>query len=99
MEYYFHAGVVQLAATWILQNPVNMHPMYKPPQGFPQVLRTWVGGGGGAEVNTWGEHGGGLKMLSKNTCEGVYLIVKLLAISLQACKFTKMNFTHIFQGF
>ena len=82
MEYYFHAGVVQLAATWILQNPVNMHPIYKPPppQGFPQVLRTW---GGGAEVNTWGEHRG-LKMLSKNTCEGVYLIVKLPAISQQA---------------
>ena len=28
-------------------------------------------------------------MLSKDTCEGVYLIVKLAAISLQACKFTK----------
>ena len=39
-------------------------------------------------------------MLLKNTCEGVYLIVKLPAISLQACKFTKMNFfTHILQGF
>ena len=43
---------------------------------------------------------GRLKMLLKNTCEGVYLIVKLPAISLQACKFTKMNFfTHILQGF
>ena len=31
----------------------------------------------------------GLKMLLKNTCEGVHLIVKLLATSLQACKFTK----------
>ena len=28
-------------------------------------------------------------MLSKNTCEGVHLIVKLPAISLQACKFSK----------
>ena len=28
-------------------------------------------------------------MLSKNTCEGVHLIVKLPAISLQASKFTK----------
>ena len=46
-----------------------------------------------------GEHEGGLKMLSKNTCEGVHLIVKLPAISLQAFKFTKMNFfTNIFQG-
>ena len=33
----------------------------------------------------WGE----LKMLSKNTCKGVHFIVKLLAISLQASKFTK----------
>ena len=39
-------------------------------------------------------------MLSKNTCEGIHLIVKLPAIRLQACKFTKTNFlTHIFQGF
>ena len=30
-----------------------------------------------------------LKMLPKNTCEGVHLIVKLPAISLQASKFTK----------
>ena len=36
--------------------------------------------------------GGGLKMLLKNTCEGVHLIVKLPAISLQACTFTE----HIF---
>ena len=32
----------------------------------------------------WGAGGGGLKMLSKSTCEGVNLIVKLPAISLQA---------------
>ena len=36
-----------------------------------------------------GGGGGGLKMLLKNTCEGVHLIVKLPAIILQACKFTK----------
>ena len=42
----------------------------------------------------------GLKLLSKKTCKRVHLIGKLPAISLQACKFTKMNFfTHIFQGF
>ena len=35
-------------------------------------------------------------MLSKNTCERVYLIVKLLAMSLQACKYTKneLLYTH-----
>ena len=38
-------------------------------------------------------HGGGgmrgVKMLLKNACEGFHLIVKLPAVSLQACKFTK----------
>ena len=38
----------------------------------------------------------GLKILSKNTCEGVHLIVNLLAISLQACKFTKNELLHTF---
>ena len=37
----------------------------------------------------WGGGVGGLKMPLKNTCEGVHLIVKLPAIILQACKFTK----------
>ena len=40
-----------------------------------------------------GEHKG-LKMLSKNTCEGVHLIVKLPAIILQACKFTENELLH-----
>ena len=62
-------------------------------QGFPQVLRTWGGGGGGVapqnymggvQVKTWGE----LKILSKNTCKGVHLMAKLPALSLQASKFT-----------
>ena len=56
--------------------------------------------GGGLSQYMGEEHWGGLKILSKNTCQGVHLIVKLLAISLQACKYTKMNFfMHIFQGF
>ena len=38
--------------------------------------------------------GRGLKMLLKNTCEGVHLIVKLPSISLQACKFTKNELLH-----
>ena len=33
-------------------------------------------------------------MLSKNICEGVHLIVKLPAISLQASKFTKNELLH-----
>ena len=54
---------------------------------------------GGALQNLMGEglkskhgecmRGGGLKMLSKNTCEGVHLILKFLAISLHTWKFTK----------
>ena len=55
-------------------------------------------GGGGAEVNIWGEYGG-IKMLSKNTGDGVHLIVKLSAISLEACKFTKNELHAFFQGF
>ena len=57
-------------------------------QGFPQVLRTW----GGAQY--MGGACGGLKMRSKNTWEGVHLIVKLPAIILQACKFTKNELLH-----
>ena len=62
------------------------------------------GGNGGApqnlmdraQVKAWGE----LKMLSKNTCEGVHLIVKLPAISLQASKFTENELLQTyFQGF
>ena len=39
---------------------------------------------------------GVLKILSKNTCEGVHLIVKLPAIRLQACKFTKNELLHTY---
>ena len=57
-----------------------------------------MGGEGVVLQNSMGDglksiHGGsnggeGLKMLSKNTGEGVHLIVKLPDISLEACKFT-----------
>ena len=55
-----------------------------------------IGGGGLKSIH--GGAWGGLKMLSKNTCEGVHLTVltvKLPPISLQACKFTK-NASHTF---
>ena len=58
---------------------------------------------GGGLKSTWGELGG-LKMLLKNTCDEVHLIVKLLAISLQACRFRKLakhilvNILFIFQN-
>ena len=43
-------------------------------------------------VGAWG----GLKMLTKNTCERVHLIVKLQAISLKACRFTKNELLHTY---
>ena len=68
-------------------------------QGFPQVLRTW-----GELFKIWwgglsqfmGEAWGALKTLSRNTCEGVHLLVKLPAISLQASKFTKNELLHTY---
>ena len=43
-----------------------------------------------------GAWGTGLKMLSKNICEGIHLTVKLSAISLQPCKFTKNELLHTY---
>ena len=74
------------------------------PPGFPigvanmgVLFKIW---GGGAWVNTCGEHdgegGGGLKTLLKNTYEGVHLLVKLPAKSLQACEFTKNEVLHTY---
>ena len=71
-------------------------PILEPP-GFPTGVENMRGALQNL-IHGWGY--GELKMLSKNTCEGVNLMVKLPAKSLQACKFTKkLNFTHIFQGF
>ena len=63
-------------------------------------------GGGGEGSSKFGEgwlesihggkHGGKLKTLLKNTCQGVHLLVKLPAISLQACKFTKNELLHTY---
>ena len=58
------------------------------------------GGGGSSKFDGGGlsQYIGGawvLKMLSRNTCEGVHLIVKLPDICLQACKFTKHELLHI----
>ena len=35
-----------------------------------------------------------LKMVVRNTCEGVHLLVELTPISLFACKFTKNELLH-----
>ena len=62
-------------------------------------IQNLMGGGGrgwGLESVHGGKHGEqGLKVLLKNACEGVHLLVTLPAISLQAYKFTK---NELFQG-
>ena len=50
--------------------------------------------GGGRLKSIHGGSMGGLKIQSKNICEKVCLIVKLPAIILQACKFTKNELFH-----
>ena len=62
-------------------------------QGFSQALRTWVGVGEALQnlMGSLSQHMGeqeGLKLL-KDACEGVHLLIKLLAICLEACKFSK----------
>ena len=60
------------------------------------------GGGGSSKFNGRGGlsqyMGGneGLKMLLKNTCEGVHRLVKLPPISLQACKSTQCGLLHTY---
>ena len=56
-------------------------------QSFPQVLKTWregaeAGAGGSSSQYMKGEHEE-LKTLLENTCEGVHLLAKLPAKSLQ----------------
>ena len=57
--------------------------------GFCKI---WWGGLKSIHGESIGE--GWFKMLSKNTCKGVHLIVKLLAIILQAYKSTKNELLH-----
>ena len=61
--------------------------------GFPTGVENIEGGSSskfdGGLRSIHGGIMGELKMLSKNTCHGVHLIVKLPAISLQACSFIK----------
>ena len=64
--------------------------------GIPADVENKGGrGAGGADLSQYmGGAEGGLKMLSKNTCEGVHLLVKLPTISLQAYRFTKDELLH-----
>ena len=67
-------------------------------QGFSQVLQTW-GGSSKFDGGLKPKHGGSMgefKILLKNTCKGVHLIVKLPAISLEASKFTKNELLHTY---
>ena len=79
--------------------PVCFHMLFKGP---PLTCTTNTGfstgveniRGGWLKSIHWGSMGGGLKIMLKNTCGGVHLIVKLPAISLPACKFTKNELLH-----
>ena len=72
--------------------------------GFPTGVENMGGslkfdGSGGGRGRLKSIHGvsmEGLKTLLKNTCEGVYLLVKLPAINLQASKFTKYELLHAY---
>ena len=55
----------------------NLGELYPPPPLLQNLI------GGGLESMHGGTIGGELKMLSKNTFEGVHLLVKLPTISLQ----------------
>ena len=61
--------------------------------GGSSKFEEWGGGRGGGGLR---QNMGELKMMSKNTCEGVHLIKKLPAISLQASKFTKNELLHTY---
>ena len=70
--------------------------MGAPPNAAPTMGNPALGVGalqslmGGRELKSI--HGGSMgafKMVAKNASKGVHLIVKLWAISLQTCKFTK----------
>ena len=64
-----------------------------------EALQNLMGeGGGGWLKSIHGGSMGGLKILAKNNCEGVHMIVKLPTISLQACKFTKTELLHTYFG-
>ena len=65
-----------------------------------------MGGGRGGEEGLESIHRGSmgeLKMVLKNTCEGVHLLLKFPAISLHVCIFTKnklqTNFSMILSRF
>ena len=60
------------------------------------ALQNLIEEGGGCLSQYMGGAWRGLKTLTKNTCEGDHLIVKLPAISLQACKFTKYELLHTY---
>ena len=70
----------------ILKQPLSFRVSHRWGGGGGRGYSKFNVGGGGGLSQYMGKHGG-LEMLLKNTCEGVHLLVKLLAISRQACKF------------
>ena len=77
---------VKVCMTGFPTGVANTEGLRPPPLGWGG----WqVKGGGSSKFDGGGGAWGELKMLSKNTSEGVHLIVKLPPMTLQASEFTK----------
>ena len=72
-------------------NKMGASPNAAPTMGNPALgvgaLQSLMGGGELQSIH--GGSMGAFKLVAKNASKGVHLIVKLWAISLQTCKFTK----------
>ena len=80
--------------TQFLEDPTPPPPLIKGGGGIPIMGGSSKFDGGRLSQYMGGAWG--LKILPKNTCEGVHLIVKLPALSLQASKFTKNELLHTY---
>ena len=98
----FHRVSIEIALTPPLPLFVFIYSLRTPPPpsttnpGFPAGVEN-MGGSSKFDGEGLSQYMGGawgVKILLKNTCGGVHFIVKLLAISLQACKFTKNELLH-----
>ena len=93
-EHFFHIGVlVSTESEVFVRDFFSKFEDTGFPTGVANMGRSSKFDGGGLESKhggAWGE----LKMLSKNTCEGVHLNKMLPAISPEASKFTKNKLLH-----
>ena len=87
-----HHIKIPLPAQFII-SPMGRYP------GVPTSVDKMRGGGLELiHVGRLSRGEGVFKMLLKNACEGVHMLVKLPAISLQACKFSKNELLHTYSS-